>query len=160
MILSCWFVDCCTFALEKIFSGLMQLFLQNVWRFRFYVVNLQPETRTRQASRWSLNRRVVFVIVIVPSLLFGGFGRMNSFDKITEKTHYLSLYKFFSIKYCWFSNNICIFALGFGESHFQDILVKTKHWLLFRVHKEKAWETDFFSAEGVIGMLFAVKPLF
>ena len=110
----------------------MQLFLQNVWRFRFYVVNLQPETRTRQASRWSLNRRVVFVIVIVPSLLFGGFGRMNSFDKITGKTHYLSLYKFFSIKYCWFSNNICIFALGFGFGHFQDILVKTKHWLLFR----------------------------
>ena len=108
----------------------MQLFLQNVWRFRFYVVNLQPETRTRQASRWSLNRRVVFVIVIVPSLLFGGFGRMNSFDKITGKMHYLSLYKFFFIKYCWFSNNICIFALGFGFGHFQDILVKTKHWLL------------------------------
>ena len=42
---------------------------------------------------------------------------------------------------------------------FPDILVKTKHWLLFRVHKEKAWETDFFSAEGVIGMLLAVRPL-
>ena len=40
---------------------------------------------------------------------------------------------------------------------FPDILVKTKHWLLFRVHKEKAWETDFFFAKGVIGMLLAVR---
>jgi len=38
------------------------------------------------------------------------------------------------------SINCCIFAIGFGYCHFQDIVGKQKHSLLFRV-QPKASET-------------------